>query len=515
MIKRNKKYYLILNVFIFFLAASLYSANMTSARLCGNFDDYAQVYVNGNLIGSYNYINWDSGSGITCITFSTSYLNASGSNVIAIKVQDTNGGEVWASWYMDVTYDNGQHAYNSSNDGGGKIASTYDCGTAPPNDGGGNSWTSPSYSLHSSWPGSVQVTATTWGKVFYDPSTGQRLRPYSYNASGSSSGHGCLYMRWGVTLTPEDPPPGPTFSITKTASKTTDITTDSITFTLRICNTGGYTTSRVYILDQWSTNEFGYDATNSAGNQNSAYGPNFSNSGQQVTVDFPNGFEGNTCINVWFKVQDYYFDTSAENCQVRNNFASVYYGGSSRGSSTVTLRMRCVSPTPTPTRTRTPAPSPTQTRTLTPTPSRTLTQTWTRTRTLTPSPSPSPSRTPTPTYSRTPSPTPSRTPTPSPSPTYSRTPTPSPTRTPTPSYSRTPTPSPSPTYSRTPTPSPTRTPTPSPSRTPTPTYSRTPSPTPSPTPTPSPSWTTTPSYSRTPTTSPTRTPTPSPSRTPT
>ncbi len=108
-------------IIIFIINIQIYSANITSAMLCGNFDDYATVYVNGNSIGSYNYINWDSGSPITCRSVSTAYLNASGSNVIAIKVQDTNGGEIWASWYMDVTYDNGQHAYVSSNQGGGKI----------------------------------------------------------------------------------------------------------------------------------------------------------------------------------------------------------------------------------------------------------------------------------------------------------------------------------------------------------------------------------------------------------
>ena len=47
---------------------------------------------------------------------------------------------------------------------------------------------------------------------------------------------------------PEDPPP-PNFTITKSASKTTDITGDEITFTLRICNTGGYTDDVVTIED--------------------------------------------------------------------------------------------------------------------------------------------------------------------------------------------------------------------------------------------------------------------------
>ncbi|MCX7697848.1 MAG: hypothetical protein N2114_00080, partial [Candidatus Goldbacteria bacterium] len=425
--EKKIKLNLIAILFIIFFSVSVHSANITGAILCGNFDDHAWVYVNGNLIGEYHYINWDSGSPITCRSVSASYLNASGSNVIAIKVQDTNGGEIWASWYMDVTYDNGQHAYVSSNQGGGRISSVYDCNNPPANDGSGNPWYASSYANHSSWPNSVQVTGTTWGKVFYDPSTGRRLQPYSYDANGVASGHPCLYMRWGVTLTPQNPPPGPTFSITKTASKTTDITTDNITFTLRICNTGGYTTSRVYIYDQWSTNEFGYDGQNSANNQQTAYGPNFSNSGQVVTVDFPNGFEGNTCINVWFRVQDYYFDMNVENCQVRNNFASLYYGGSSRGSSTVTLYMRCWSPTRTVTRTPTPQSSPTFTST--------------RTFTLTPSFSPSPSRTLTPSPS--PSPTPSRTvtltntmtPSPSPSPTPSRTVTLTNTMTPSPSPS--------------------------------------------------------------------------------
>ncbi|MBP7792274.1 MAG: DUF11 domain-containing protein, partial [Candidatus Goldbacteria bacterium] len=435
MIKINKKYYLILNVFIFFLAASLYSANMTSARLCGNFDDYAQVYVNGNLIGSYNYINWDSGSGITCIGFSTSYLNASGTNVIAIKVQDTNGGEIWASWYMDVTYDNGQHAYNSSNDGGGKIASTYDCGTAPPNDGSGNSWTSPSYSLHSSWSNSVQVTGTTWGKIFYDPSTGRRLQPYSYDANGSSSGHGCLYMRWGVTLTPENPPPGPTFSITKTASKTTNIGNgDNVTFTLRVCNTGGFITTAITVTDVWSNSGDGFQ-WGGPNPGNSAYGPNYQNTGNTGgQAVFPGGFEGNTCINIlYIGREDYLQDW--ENCEQRTNRGYISYPSGTINSNTITMQVVCKSPTFTVTRTRT--------YTLTPTPSRTLTQTWTRTRT--PSPYSTPTRTLTPSPSRTSTYSPSRTYTM----TYSRTPSPSPSRTPTPSWTRTPTPNPTPSASDT------------------------------------------------------------------
>ena len=388
----------LLAALFYIVAFNLYSATMTSATLCVNGDDITDVWINGYSMGSFNYVNWDSTDPVPCVSVPIAYLNATGGNVIAALNRDTGMGEIYTSWVLDVTYSDGQHAYMSSDDGVKLNTSTYDCSSPPAAD-----WYQPTYN-HSSWGDAVVVTGTTWGKQMFDPGTGLRVKMRSYSATASNSGHPCLYMRQNFTLVPEDPPPPPNFTLVKSMSKVSDITTEDVTVTFQICNTGGFTEDPVVIHDiadmvvpSTATLDFQYKYT---GAQNTSTGPNFIESpadGDFVDISFPMGFEGNKCLNVSFVIVDYSWQiTQAEdNCATANNYGRVVWNGGSRNSNTVEFDKRCWTNTPTFTRTFTPT--------------ATFTRTFTHTYTLTPTRTPTFTQTPTRTYTNTNSPTYTRT----------------------------------------------------------------------------------------------------------
>jgi len=498
--KINKLYLLIFS-FIFFTNITIFGATCTptSATLCINGDDDTSVWLNGNYVGAFPYVNWDSPNFPKCVSIPIAWLNATGNNVIALAVTDTAGGQIWGSYTLDVTCSGGQHAYISSNSGGIKLYATNIYNSPPPNDGSGNAWNILNFN-DTSWGNAIQVGVTTWAKPLYDPSDGRMVRAWSYSNDASSganqwdpSGMKMLYMRKTFTLNPVTPLPSPTFSIQKSASQTSMITGGPVTFTITICVSGGYTRDPVLLTDWWTSptycawsmgNPYYYDDLNNG---------QLTRSDGSFTLYFPLGFEANTCKTFVYELNPCWFTTdwyTSAWCTGATNYARVTWT-TGVATTTISVQLYCPSPSNTFTRTRTATLTPTYSRTntaqITPTttPTRTSTftftrsptTTWTRTATL------SPSRTSTPSLTRTntlpSSPTFTWTRTVSPSASYSQTLSPSPSRTPTPTYSRTPSPSPSP--SRTPTPTYTRTPTPSPSptpsRTPTSTYTRTPTPT--------------------------------------
>ena len=214
-----RKDYLALSLALFFLAVFsglCLGATCTpaSAILCVNGDDNCSVWVNGNYVGAYNYVNWDSTSGPGCISVPIGYLNATGNNVIAVAVTDTAGGSILGSFALDVTCVGGLHSYITSNEGGIKLSATNIWNTPPPNDGSGNSWTSLNFN-DTAWGNAVAVTTCdVWVKPLYSPSNGQQVVNYSYDTCGSSganqwdpSGMKMLYMRKTFVLNPVTPPP--------------------------------------------------------------------------------------------------------------------------------------------------------------------------------------------------------------------------------------------------------------------------------------------------------------------
>ncbi len=235
-----------------------------------------------------------------------------------------------------------------------------------------------------------------------------------------------------VTVTPT---PTPNFTISKTASKTTNIVnTDQLTFNIVICNNSGAVTQAFTVYDDWSS---------SSGDQwqylNPYYTSPVGNGIYSLTANIgvpsaewtqfifqptPTGFTG--C----FTFQMYIGNAQSNNtCNWHNN-ASLAWNGQPSVVSTVILSDNCsiftVTPSPTiNTGLLTTSPTPSQTYTITttwtPTPAisgtstntvtSTVTKTYTMTITFTPPPVLSGTSTSTPTWTRTNTPTYTYTPT--------------------------------------------------------------------------------------------------------
>jgi len=380
-------------VLLAYIPLSLFSAcTPVSAVLCVNGDDNTTAWVNGNYIGDFMYINWDSTSDPVCVNVPVAYLNAAGNNVIALSVTDTAGGQIWGTFALDVTCAGGMHSYLSNNDGGIKMSATNVWNTPPPNDAQGDAWNSLNYD-DTSWANAVSVTVGVWGRPLYSPQDGQMVDPYSYSTDGSAganqwdpSGMKMMYMRKIFTLNPEPPPPSPTITIYKSASITDQIQdTDAVTFTLTICNTGGgYTTKPLMISDHWDSGPGCAWSFGGPWYWNSLTDGIMQQSGNSLTVYYPLGMEANTCKTFEYVLNHCWFSPSMQSsawCSSAVNYSTVTWTAGS-SSDDVSFRLFCPSGTNTPTRTHTFNPTLTITQTATPT--RTITNSPAITVTFTP-----------------------------------------------------------------------------------------------------------------------------------
>ena len=385
------------------MSASLRAAGCTptSARICVEADDEADLYVNGVFVAHFAYVNWDSAGVVPCqtITDPTVLAALGAGGTLSTRVHNIGSGEMWAAYSIDVSCSGGQHSYVSSGSASG--ATGYhqsDCNTPPANPpgSGGTNWYDPAF-VPSGWSAPVVVTGATWGKPVYDPKTGTILPQLSYSNTGSAA-DACqyYYMHQPFTLSPVTPPGPPAMTISKSANPTTNITSATrVTYTLHVCNTGGFTDKPVTITDNYNPG-FRYDGPNGGNTPN---GPNFTNTGSTLTISWPNGFPGGgACQDVAFWVTDDYQDPNTESCIVRANQASLAYNNNSSNqnvnSNTVNVTMLCIpTNTPTPTNTFTPTWTFTPTRSNTPTWTFTSTWTHTNTNTFTQSPTFTPTRT--------------------------------------------------------------------------------------------------------------------------
>jgi uncharacterized repeat protein (TIGR01451 family) len=260
--------------------------------------------------------------------------------------------------------------------------------TPPPVDGAGKQWNDPAYTGTggAGWQDAIQDTGTIYGKLIYDPCDGHRLLPLSWSSGGNAADNDqqTLYMRQPFGLTPMPTVPPTSFTITKSANPTSGITTNEVTYTLIICNTGQYTTSPVSVYDSFDP---GFGFLGNWGGDCNGYGdgsPCISSSGSNFTATWIRGFPGLTCVTLTARVKDYYFDNSSDVCAYRSNVAGVEYPSPIlwAQSNTVTVQMQCA-PTNTFTNTFTPSYTYTKTNTYTQTFTPTQTNTFTQTFTLT------------------------------------------------------------------------------------------------------------------------------------
>ncbi len=434
--KKNAKKCLFTAVFAVFFMPYIVSAacSPTSVQMCVAIDDVADVWINDSYIGQFNYVNWDqTGVYPTCVTITPSLLQETG-NIIAIKVRNTACCEIWGSWSIQAFCSDGSNACLTSDDPGMRLYPVLTPSISPPPvDGSGNEWWEIPYADTgiAPWQDAVVDTGTIYGKLIYDPCTGSRLQPLSYDSGGNADLPDMhIYMRQPFSLTPVPTLPPPSFTISKSViGATTGINTnDRVTYQLVVCNTGTYIQGDVAFTDDHH-NGFSFDGPH--GGDCSGYGDGslcMQGGSGIFTGKWMRGFEGQSCVTITARVVDYWVDSS-EWCQVRDNVASITWAGGTPAvtSEVVNVTMYCPG-TPTPTRTRTPTRTITLTHTFSPTVTVTLTQTVTSTRTRIPTYTHSPTPYPT-NHTRTATPSITRTVTLTVTPTFTRTATPTVTQT--------------------------------------------------------------------------------------
>ncbi len=379
-----KKVFLTAAISVLFAFSVNAACNPTAATLCVAIDDIADVWINSTYMGAFTYVNWDEPGVPTCITFNPTIL-AETQNIVAIKVKNLRCCEVWGSWTIEATCSDGSHScINSDATGDSQMRLDYiqSCTEEPARDGSNREWWEREYQDSGSppWQNPEVVTGTIYGKTIFDPCTGQRLMPLSYDATSGAETDDCkhLYMRQEFIMTPVPTLPPPSFTIAKSVTPTGGITTNDVSYTLEICNSGNYTTSTVEVFDDFDP---GFGFVGPYGGGCDAYGdgsPCFTGDGSSFTIRWLRGFPGQTCVTLTARVKDYYFDRSQESCDYRDNVAGIKWGLAADWpkSNTVTVQMECI-PTNTPSETFT------RTHTYTHTFTRTFTHTFTLTNTNT------------------------------------------------------------------------------------------------------------------------------------
>jgi hypothetical protein len=145
----------------------------SSATICVAADDAVSIWVNGTNLGVSLYgPNWDSASAPPCVAVPIADINATGTNTLAVKNINTSTGEMWATWYLDVTCSDGTHSYTTSSDSGISMVMSTSC-TDPSADGSSNAWYNSAYSSSTAgWYTPVVYSSTIWKKQIYNPKTG-------------------------------------------------------------------------------------------------------------------------------------------------------------------------------------------------------------------------------------------------------------------------------------------------------------------------------------------------------
>ncbi|PKL90837.1 MAG: hypothetical protein CVV21_10605 [Candidatus Goldiibacteriota bacterium HGW-Goldbacteria-1] len=380
-----KRFFLTASISLLFAFSVSAACNPTAATLCVAVDDIADVWINGQYIDAFTYVNWDeTGVQPKCVTFNPDILDET-QNIVAIKVKNLRCCEVWGSWSIEATCSDGTHScINSDATGASQMRLNFieDCTQEPAYDSLGNTWWAREYQDAgvAPWQNPEVVTGTIYGKIIYDPCTGQRLQPLSYDANSGAETDDCkhLYMRQEFIMTPIPTLPPASFTIAKSVTPTSGITTNDVSYTLEICNSGNYTTSTVEVYDDFDP---GFGFAGPYGGGCDAYGdgsPCFTGDGSSFSIRWLRGFPGQTCVTITAVVKDYYFDRSQESCDYRDNVAGVKWPSPVdwARSNTVTVQMECIP-------TNTPSATFTRTNTFTHTYTRTFTNTFTLTHTRT------------------------------------------------------------------------------------------------------------------------------------
>nr|HPN65581.1 hypothetical protein [Candidatus Goldiibacteriota bacterium] len=219
-----KKVFLTAAISVLFAFSVNAACNPTAATLCVAIDDIADVWINSTYMGAFTYVNWDETGVPKCITFDPDVLDET-QNIVAIKVKNLRCCEVWGSWSIEATCDNGTHScINSDATGASQMRLNFieSCTQEPAYDSLGNTWWAREYQDADTWQIPTPVTGTIYGKTIFDPCTGQSLRPLSYASDSAAETDDCkhLFMRQEFIMTPVPTLPPPSFTIAKSVTPT-------------------------------------------------------------------------------------------------------------------------------------------------------------------------------------------------------------------------------------------------------------------------------------------------------
>jgi hypothetical protein len=424
--------------------------NPTSVQVCGVADETMSLWINGVSVGAadafrfihidcpnHTPVNYETCT-MVCVTLNAAQITAANftdtGNVIAARVQNYQGHQVFGSYWVDVTCSGGvSHAYIQSSTvnstlwdiaEGGSMPS---CNSLPPD--GLADWYSPSVTLTGGIT-PVQVTSNLYSKPIFNPLTGQPIPVLSVDSTGGGGGFGetqCnnLYIRQTFSLTAVGPIPSPTIVITKSIIGGTGSvpsllgenqnSSDSwVTFGINYCNDGGPIMGSVTLLDdtlptqdsQWThiviTGASGYAGPPPKGFGAVGADGQYYEWDAAARVMYPGGFSGANfssgvdvpvCRSVTVACQrdqiDYNNAPYNGACSTWTNYAR-FAGAMAVTSNSVTITSVCKS---TETYTPTVTATPTWTMTGTPTPTNTISVSFTVTGTSTSTTTMTPTRT--------------------------------------------------------------------------------------------------------------------------
>ncbi|HEY5038106.1 MAG TPA: hypothetical protein VIJ93_03435, partial [bacterium] len=222
----------------------------TGGSICIAGDDNSTAYVNGVLVGTVAYCNWD-GTGACppmshCLAIPASAFTMGTSVCLAIKTQNTAPQDTFSSWMANITCSGGGNSVVTSSSGSiqGYYVNDGTTNTPDPAAGGnGNPWFSPGYNGGLFTGSPVVMTGQAWSQPLYDPSNGTQIPYIANNASGDSgTSTGALFWRQCVTLTKTVILGPPSLAITKSACgaavTNTGANTITATYCLVVCNSG-------------------------------------------------------------------------------------------------------------------------------------------------------------------------------------------------------------------------------------------------------------------------------------
>ncbi|HTC20229.1 MAG TPA: hypothetical protein VK859_05230, partial [bacterium] len=347
------------------------AGNVTGARICVAGDDTSTVYIQGALLGTVGYCNWNAGPCNYCLPIPPADYGTS--ICVAIETQNSAPDVNFTAWDVEVDCSNGTESVITDESSSKSLdyISTGDPTTPPPNDTFGNPWYSLSYTGGGFTSPIATVTGSVWDTPLYSPGN-VFVPPLANNSSGdysSSNSTGALFWRQcAVFPAPVVIPTAPNITVSKSecfGGPGFNGSSMSVTFCLVACNSGAGVTGPVTIYDHW-----GIGADGTAGFQPVEYGWNnygnspvswgnyvsFSNGndpqssgwqGNPAYLYFPDGLSGGgACVTLEWVYQNNSYTNNA--CQTFVDDASVSWDGGSAGpSAPVTVPIPC-DPTPTP-----------------------------------------------------------------------------------------------------------------------------------------------------------------------